>query len=66
MVVTMEEFQQEGFVVEPQKMVKQQRMLRILHTIVRMAHRVYSVLKIMPEFVKIQFAETHSKLSKVR
>ena len=65
MVVTVEEFQQEGFVVELQKMGKATKVLRILNTIVRRAHWVYSVLKIMPEFVKIQFAETHSKLSKV-
>ena len=58
----MEEFQQEGFVVELQKMGKATKSAPYPQHHHRWAHWVNSVLKITPEFVKIQFAETHSKL----
>ena len=41
------------------------KVFRILNTIVRRAHRIYGILKVVLEFVKIQFTETNPELSEI-
>ena len=59
MVVIKQKLQREDIYVVLQGRAKQQKVLRILDTIVRRAHWVYAIHSIMLEFVKIQFAETN-------
>ena len=43
----------------------QQKVFRILNTIIRRAHRIYGIPKGVLEFVKVQFPETNPELSEI-
>ena len=59
--VIKEASQQERFIVGPQEKGKATKSALYSQN----AHWIYGILKITPEFMKVLFAETHSKLGKV-
>ena len=58
MVVLKQKLQRKG-------RTKQQKVFRILNAIARRAHRINGILKVVLEFVKIQFTETNPGLSEI-